>query len=330
MSRPTQFYGHIWNLLYVSLGAVFCGTFLTAAVVADDGDDFGPVIMAVQVTRYLALTSLVYTIIFSKYIIPFLRAINSENEVSAEDLAAISDEKRLMSIEVEKKIINLVKLSSTYFLSLKDSFTIKDKAHIEQLRKNMRASKEEKFKNKYIRKETDKSKQLASRKPVSIEEFRKDQEHLEEKLKNLGLGRQYSMASLIKKKTTVEDMSFNGDRYFTEHQDKDGENQADFSTIIKNGKVICFSDGDLEKCDQLQVENDNENTCYICVQNPCNAVMMNCGHGGVCYDCALEFVKKKFECMQCRQKVERVVKINPDPKLGNIIKGYESIKLVFA
>jgi len=32
-------------------------------------------------------------------------------------------------------------------------------------------------------------------------------------------------------------------------------------------------------------------TCLICFENPCDSVFLECGHGGVCYECSLDIWK---------------------------------------
>jgi len=34
------------------------------------------------------------------------------------------------------------------------------------------------------------------------------------------------------------------------------------------------------------------NVCLICFDKAPNAVYMPCGHGGICYECAFDFMKK--------------------------------------
>ncbi|CAD8141924.1 unnamed protein product [Paramecium pentaurelia] len=51
------------------------------------------------------------------------------------------------------------------------------------------------------------------------------------------------------------------------------------------------------------------NQCCICFDNDPDALFMQCGHGGVCYHCALDMWKNKDECYLCRKKIERVLQI---------------------
>jgi len=50
------------------------------------------------------------------------------------------------------------------------------------------------------------------------------------------------------------------------------------------------------------------NTCQICFDNPPNVVIMDCGHGGLCYDCAIGAWRNSNECFLCRE-------VNSSPNL---------------
>ncbi|CAD8210881.1 unnamed protein product [Paramecium pentaurelia] len=49
--------------------------------------------------------------------------------------------------------------------------------------------------------------------------------------------------------------------------------------------------------------NESNQKCIICCDNPPNAVLMICGHGGICYKCGLEMAQKSKECFLCRQQI---------------------------
>eukprot|EP01017_Pseudomicrothorax_dubius_P045563 TRINITY_DN7894_c0_g1_i4.p1 TRINITY_DN7894_c0_g1~~TRINITY_DN7894_c0_g1_i4.p1 ORF type:complete len:572 (+),score=96.38 TRINITY_DN7894_c0_g1_i4:122-1837(+) len=69
-----------------------------------------------------------------------------------------------------------------------------------------------------------------------------------------------------------------------------------------------------EKC-----EKSNAN-CLICFDQLSNAVFMDCGHGGICYDCGLEIWKKSDECYLCREKIKQLVKVDVKALEGNQVK----------
>ena len=94
-----------------------------------------------------------------------------------------------------------------------------------------------------------------------------------------------------------------------------------------------FSADDIDKMVTPLKEPDQnqsiaeDNLCYICYENAPNAVLMGCGHGGVCYECALELVKKNKNCMECRGEIDTVYKIDPNRKFFDIITAQESSKI---
>eukprot|EP01017_Pseudomicrothorax_dubius_P050741 TRINITY_DN9652_c0_g1_i3.p1 TRINITY_DN9652_c0_g1~~TRINITY_DN9652_c0_g1_i3.p1 ORF type:complete len:190 (+),score=21.32 TRINITY_DN9652_c0_g1_i3:591-1160(+) len=55
------------------------------------------------------------------------------------------------------------------------------------------------------------------------------------------------------------------------------------------------------------VSNTN---CLICYDGPPDAVIMNCGHGGLCYNCAIEMWNKNDECFLCRERIVQILQIS--------------------
>ena len=55
---------------------------------------------------------------------------------------------------------------------------------------------------------------------------------------------------------------------------------------------------------KLQAEEKyKEEPCNVCFEKAPDAVLMNCGHGGLCYGCALDVWKKSIECFICRKVI---------------------------
>ena len=63
---------------------------------------------------------------------------------------------------------------------------------------------------------------------------------------------------------------------------------------------------------QENKETPEESLCYICEINQPNTILMGCGHGGMCLDCAKASILKKNNCMECRRPVESIYKIEKD------------------
>jgi hypothetical protein len=49
--------------------------------------------------------------------------------------------------------------------------------------------------------------------------------------------------------------------------------------------------------------------CEICFENECDAVLMECGHGGICMHCAEVLLNSKGRCYMCRGDITQVLKI---------------------
>lgn len=70
----------------------------------------------------------------------------------------------------------------------------------------------------------------------------------------------------------------------------------------------------LEIIPELEVKVEKEETkkkseisttnCLVCFNNVPDTVFMNCGHSGVCYECADSLLKSSRECYLCRENIE--------------------------
>lgn len=86
------------------------------------------------------------------------------------------------------------------------------------------------------------------------------------------------------------------------------------------------------------MENENENNnksddsedqvCLICFEGEPDSVFMDCGHGGVCYECALDVWKATNECFLCRELISQVLQIDLEYKNGNFMKVLSSTQMV--
>ncbi|CAK88934.1 unnamed protein product (macronuclear) [Paramecium tetraurelia] len=64
--------------------------------------------------------------------------------------------------------------------------------------------------------------------------------------------------------------------------------------------------------------HNSNNKCIICCEQASNAVFMNCGHGGICYQCAVQVAQNQKECFLCRQIILQIYEI--DEKDASIFK----------
>ena len=99
---------------------------------------------------------------------------------------------------------------------------------------------------------------------------------------------------------------------------------------------LCYSLDDIdiiEKVNKPIDEPDKENNpadekvCYICYENAPNAVFMVCGHGGICYECAVKTWRKQDICAICRHNIENILKVKvlDNIKISKVLNGTKKI-----
>ena len=59
--------------------------------------------------------------------------------------------------------------------------------------------------------------------------------------------------------------------------------------------------GSNENEEQKAIDDSTANLCGVCYANPPDSVYMECGHGGICYECAIDIWKSSDECYLCRK-----------------------------
>lgn len=55
--------------------------------------------------------------------------------------------------------------------------------------------------------------------------------------------------------------------------------------------------------------NTDETTCYVCMAAPASAILLECGHVGICLDCAVRLCATTRRCPLCRKYISRVREI---------------------
>jgi len=54
---------------------------------------------------------------------------------------------------------------------------------------------------------------------------------------------------------------------------------------------------------------DPTDTCTICFEKAKNAVILHCGHGGMCYNCCIDVLVTSGHCPFCRKEMQQIVTI---------------------
>lgn len=93
----------------------------------------------------------------------------------------------------------------------------------------------------------------------------------------------------------------------------------DLSKTGRNKKSHSFSEKPEDEFNDAAITDDavSEKKCVICVEGPCDSVLMDCGHGGICFTCATLMSKQKESCHFCRAPIIRALKIKV--KKANVI-----------
>ena len=71
--------------------------------------------------------------------------------------------------------------------------------------------------------------------------------------------------------------------------------------------------------------------CLVCMERPPDAVLLECGHGGICAACAARLWERDRRCPLCREGFAGVVRLDgPPPPVGGQVQsepGMQSIMI---
>ncbi|KAL4441309.1 hypothetical protein ABPG74_013604 [Tetrahymena malaccensis] len=77
---------------------------------------------------------------------------------------------------------------------------------------------------------------------------------------------------------------------------------------LNNQTSLNTNNNDISKSEN-QKNKQNEVMCVVCFENPPNTVFMNCGHGGICKQCALDISIKTGTCFLCREPIKQIIRV---------------------
>eukprot|EP01015_Nassula_variabilis_P027453 TRINITY_DN5629_c0_g1_i1.p1 TRINITY_DN5629_c0_g1~~TRINITY_DN5629_c0_g1_i1.p1 ORF type:complete len:113 (-),score=33.88 TRINITY_DN5629_c0_g1_i1:10-348(-) len=81
-------------------------------------------------------------------------------------------------------------------------------------------------------------------------------------------------------------------------------------------------------CIRDRLKSDKSvNACLVCYDSEPNAVLLNCGHGGICFECAQEVCMKRNECHLCRNPIAQILKIDLQSSTENKVMVLQAVKL---
>ncbi|CAD8124493.1 unnamed protein product [Paramecium sonneborni] len=126
------------------------------------------------------------------------------------------------------------------------------------------------------------------------------QNKLYEKRKAIHLIILKKLSSAFFRQTTKEDL-LQSSQKLTELMTERGQTKKILQSVEIETKQIQVNQNKI---------NESNQKCIICCDNPPNAVLMICGHGGICYKCGLEMAQKNKECFLCRQQIVFIYEIS--------------------
>ena len=80
--------------------------------------------------------------------------------------------------------------------------------------------------------------------------------------------------------------------------------------MMHRNKLLSKGNGNENSTELAPSQQKEESLCYICEDNVSNAILTECGHGGVCYECAVRSIEQKNECMGCRKPAKSIYRID--------------------
>jgi len=310
MRSFTQFIGVVWSFMIAGMSIIVLCGYIKASISDFDNLQTDFIRNCAKVGQALCIFVIVQTFLFRKTLAKFNEYF-ARADIRSIIQNQIAPEPEKVVILNEKVKTYLLMISSTYFIELKNGFKLQSSERLAKIKEN---TQRQRSRSRVVRRASN-SPLIASQ---NINDLKKEKEILDKKLSPfIKLENNPSMIGReMKAKNIVDNNNLTLQHELSIKEDLN---------IMKH----CLSEGASIFASEMGQSEENENgQCYVCFDNEANAVMMDCGHGGVCYDCATEFLLKKRECMECRGKVNRLIKLNGRPQLKNIVISHELGKLI--
>ena len=269
--------------------------------------------LGIGVCAFLSL----YVFVFYKPFLKFVRifkAITSENERSGRVMQVgekVLPPKTQVTIEVQKRSSYFVMQSSTYFKPLDNGFLKRNAENMKEIKEILKRNWKQ-WTHESVP-ERAQGRKRDDKKAIKIEVLRGFKESLDRRFDNTNNMLESSFRKLNKKNHQVLKLM--------SEEVIEVPKEIDFCVkrqLSVEDKYI------MEMTGEKRTEDGEEKLCYLCFEKAPNAIFLDCGDGGICYDCGEVIVKKKnTECMECRKEIKMICKLEPVVKGSSIIKGIE-------
>ncbi len=294
-----QTQGILWSSLYYGLGA---STFL-ALLGFNQFDSLNgsadllkkAMIFSLGLNGFLFLYTTLAFQNLTKYIQYY--SLTDDSLLGADGEDNIEQTETETKMQVFKRNHYFVMLSSTYFKPLSKTLMEKNEERLKEIKTMISSFKKQKKRNS-----------RGQENPISVEELKQNKESLDKKLNDV-LAKGKLVPPTLKLGLKLDGLDYEM------RQSQLSLSRTRSNSMGKKGHLSLddchdLKEWNLKKFEVLQ-EVQEDNSCYLCCSKAANALLMSCGHGGICYDCAIEIVQKNNQCMQCRQTIDEVCKIDP-------------------
>ena len=305
-----RIFGLGWDLLLTSYSILFVPFFIGLTQRLNTGKNS----ILLGVTLILMMVySIILIYISLKYKYEITRSLITKiikNDKNHTKIREILQKELEVGISIKANPKYLVKVSSTYYQvakpELKEGGT---KIHkkiankfafitVGDLVGDNKDDELERQKNKKEEKEEDKQ----NREPEDVE----GEEQLEEENQEDGSDREQEeneaqendeqSESFVANKSKTKKANINREMRNKNNSEADAQKDSNEDNVSEND----------EKSNEEAQEDIN---CVICCDKKANAVIMNCGHGGICYSCGVELWKKEEKCYLCRQNITKLLRL---------------------
>lgn len=65
----------------------------------------------------------------------------------------------------------------------------------------------------------------------------------------------------------------------------------------------------------------------MCFCERADAVNLDCGHGGICYSCGMDILKKTGRCYLCREPIKQLVQVSLEEDQSTYLKINQAVQL---
>eukprot|EP01016_Furgasonia_blochmanni_P019162 TRINITY_DN2153_c0_g2_i1.p1 TRINITY_DN2153_c0_g2~~TRINITY_DN2153_c0_g2_i1.p1 ORF type:complete len:421 (+),score=67.94 TRINITY_DN2153_c0_g2_i1:180-1442(+) len=318
-AQKYQIVGLLW-FFFLSAGGTSAVFFIIYGYVAlDDGSNDGLIYYGLAIGAGLMLFMLIFTSRESVDVKKFMVKMYTVDTRPPRREGELEPRSRFETASLKTLPQFLFKFSSTYFLKEDD------KAKIESLKKKIKTKQAAKPEAKPNAKESQ------NRKVKSID-FAHEVIHLTghdstakastaKAERVLTAGPEEIYPSLRRHKSTFPETGSRVQTVGNEPIEKDKAKKDDPTT-----NTLSPPNPGHRKKETLITEKTEKsvNACLVCFDKAPDAVFMDCGHGGICFECAVAISTKSKECYLCREKIKQVLQVDlkaNDEKMIKVLSG---------